>query len=120
MKVLTKMGVQTGISLVLMLFAASGSCKIKTEQQYKNATRQYNEDVDGHIQALSRNGERVDAGIEDSTRKTLCVSLYRINLQERIDSLRTQMGSTMDRNQRQSLQDQITLLEQQKRSSGHC
>lgn len=120
MKIMTKMVVQTGVPLVLMLFAASGICKIKTEQQYKNTTRQYNEDVDRHIHVLSRNGERVDAGIVDSTNKTLCVSLYRINLQGEIDSLRTQMAGIMDPNQQQSLQHQINILEQKKRSPGRC
>ncbi|MGJ3443886.1 hypothetical protein [Enterobacter sp. PTB] len=109
-----------GLLLAFSLFTVTGSCKIKTEQQYKNATRQYNEDVANHTEALNRNSESVAAGIEDNANQTLCASRYRISLQMQIDSLRTQMLGTADRNQQQSLQSQINSLEKDKHFPKHC
>ncbi|HDR2587291.1 TPA: hypothetical protein QCI16_004339 [Enterobacter ludwigii] len=109
-----------GLLLVFSLFTMTGSCKIKSEQQYKNASRQYNEDVVNHTEALSSNSERVAAGIEDNADKTLCSSQYRIGIQMQIDSLRTQMLGTADLKQQQFLQSKINSLEQDKRSPKHC
>lgn len=109
-----------GLLLAFSLFTVTGSCKIKTEQQYKNATRQYNEDVANQTEALNRNSESVVAGVEDNANKTLCSSQYRIGIQMQIDSLRTQMLGTADLKQQQFLQSKINSLEQDKRSPKHC
>lgn len=120
MNMLKRIWVKSGVLLAFSLFAVTGSCKIKTEQQYKNATRQYNVDVGKHTEALNINSERVVAGIDDNANKTLCASQYRIGLQVQIDTLRTRMLGTADLKQRQSLQSQINSLEHDKRSPKHC